>query len=133
MMGRLPLKLSMGAMFVALQIVAAGAALAHPTITASAVCVGGTAVINYTVGSFTGSDPSGQNTEVDVLVNGVVVASAPLVLPTLSFSGSTPAPAGTSAIVTALAVGTWGDGSPGGQSASVTVTIPTDCAVVSAL
>ena len=130
MMGRITSRFLMGVSAVGLQAVLAGAALAHsPTITASAVCSNGVATINYTVGSWTYTS-DGQNSRVDVQVNGIFIASGALVLPTLSFSGSVLAPTGTSATVSAVAVGNWGDGVAGGQSASTTVALPTDCSFI---
>lgn len=107
-----------------------GAAFAHaPSITGEAVCdESGALIINY----FSTSNRTtlrGSHPQIDILVNGTVVASGAYVVPVNAFSGSTPAPDGTSAILTAIAVGPWGDGSPGGQSASVTVVYPgEDCA-----
>ncbi len=66
------------------------------------------------------------NSQIDILANNVKVGQGAYVSPTFQFSGSTAAPPGTSAIVTALAVGNWGDGCAGGPSTSVTVTYPTE-------
>jgi hypothetical protein len=121
----------MGALAIALQIVTASAALAHSlTVTASAVCNGSTGVINYTATAWDTTSVFAQNSRIDILVNGVVVATGAFVLPTNSFSGSVLAPTGTSATVSAVAVNNWGDGYPGGQSASTTVALSTDCSQV---
>ena len=118
---------SIATMSVALQLLVAATALAHhPTITASSVCSNGVAVVNYTSAAWV-TDPAGENPRVDILFNNVVVGSGAYALPTNSFSGSAPAPAGSQVVVTALVVGTWGDGAAPGQSESVTVPIATDC------
>jgi hypothetical protein len=102
-----------------------GAAVAHgPVITGEAVCdESGALIINYFVTS-NRTSIAGSHPQVDVLVNGQVVGSGAFVAPENSFSGSTPAPDGTSATLTALTVGPWADGFPGGQSNSVTVVYP---------
>jgi hypothetical protein len=113
------------------QMVAAGVAHAHGlSISGSVVCVDGTPSINYTVSSFSPTLFDGENPQVDVFVNGVKVATGAFALPVNEFSGSVPAPAGDTAVLNAVAVGTWGDGAPGGQSAAetVTLTIPSECA-----
>lgn len=103
----------------------AGIASAHqPIITGEAVCAeDGSLVINYFVTS-NRSTLAGSHPSVDVQVNGTVVHTGAFVLPDNSFSGSTPAPVGTSATLTAITVGPWVDGTPGGQSSSVTVIYP---------
>jgi hypothetical protein len=114
---------------VAAQLLSAGTALAHhPEISAVAVCdANNNLVIEYTSTAWSSSNPLKRaNTQIDILVNNVKVGQGAYVDPTYSFSGSTAAPAGASASVTALAVGNWGDGFAGGQSTSVTVTYPTE-------
>lgn len=108
----------------------ASSALAHgPQVTAEAVCdETGTIIINYFVTSAR-SSINGSHPRIDVLFNGVKVGEGAFVLPSNSFSGSAAAPVGTSAIVTVVAVGDWVDGTPGGQSLSITVTYPTDACV----
>lgn len=104
----------------------------HPTVTASASCVNGAAVISYTSISW---DPSnlnndGINPEIDILFNGNKVdMGAYTVANNFQFSGQKPAPlAALTVDVQAIAVGTWGDGfGPGDVSGIVTVTIPTNC------
>jgi|SRR4051812_19609424 len=111
------------------QILAAGAAQAHGLlVSASSVCSNGGAAINYTATSFS-TLFDGTNPQVDIYVNGVKVASGAFVLPQNSFSGTVAAPAGTTAVVNAIAVGTWGDAIAGGQSAAETVSLalPADC------
>jgi hypothetical protein len=103
----------------------------HPTISATAVCgTDGSITINYESVSWSSSPLEGENPEIDILLNGNVVATGAYVYPGNSFSGSVPAPSGAGAgdtlSMTALAVGTWGDGDPGGQSDSIAVTIPTE-------
>jgi hypothetical protein len=110
------------------QLLAVGAASAHGlTIDATSVCSAGGAIINYTVTSSI-SSADGSHNNIVVAVNAVTIATGVFNVATgNTFSGSTPAPAGTTAIVSATAVGNWQDGSVGGQSASTTVTIATDC------
>lgn len=99
----------------------------HPTITAEAVCDSGNLVINYVSTSWlTTGAPGGGNSQIDILFNGVKVDQGAYTSPTYSFSGSAPAPAGTSASVTAQAVGSWDDGAGGGQAESITVTYPAE-------
>ena len=116
---------------VALQFFIAGTALAHhPEISAVAVCdENNELVIEYTSTAFTTADQSKRtNSQINILFNNVQVDQGAYASPAFSFSGSKDAPPGTSATVTALAVGDWGDGRAGGQSSSVTVTYPTeDC------
>lgn len=100
----------------------------HPTIQAEAVCdTGGNLVINYVSTSWqTTVSPGSGNPQIDILFNGVKVDQGAYTAPTYSFSGSKPAPSGTSATVTALAVGTWDNGTKSGQSQSITVTYPNE-------
>lgn len=111
------------------QVIAVGAANAHGLgITASAACTPeGDAVITYTVTS-TSTASEGSHNNIEVRVNNVVVATGVFEVATLNrFTGTTPAPSGATAAVSATAVGSWVDGATGGQTASVTVTIPQDC------
>lgn len=116
----------------AFQLVFSSAAWAHhPTITASVVCDStGNAVIQYTSTSWSLNPGEGENAQIDILFNGVKVASGAYVSPVYSFSGSAPAPAGSGpgdpVTVTAYAAVPWGNGHSGGQSESVVVTIPTE-------
>jgi hypothetical protein len=119
--------LAVGIGVVGLQLLFAGNALAHhPTITAEAVCTDGVPTINFTSTSWSANAGEGENPKVDILFNGVVVFSGAYVYPANSFSGSAAAPNGT-VVVEARVVGTWGNDFPGGQSASTSVTTPTDC------
>jgi hypothetical protein len=127
--------IAVGVGVVGLQLLSASSAFAYfVTVSANAVCTDGVPVINYSVGS-SSTYPGGTNTAVNVLFNGVVVDTQPFVLPTNSFSGSEPAPAGaTSVTVTAIGAGIWGDGFTGtGIPASTQVTIPTDCEQIAAI
>jgi len=107
----------------------------HPEITAEAWCdeETGEKFINYTSTSWrTNGEASGANSRIDILLNGVVVASGAYTDANgYSFSGTLPAPSnaqsGDSVVMMALAVDDWGSGYPGGQSESTTVTIPEDC------
>jgi hypothetical protein len=114
----------------AFQLMAAGTASAYFVgLTAAAECDTNTGAlsISYTATSW-GEHASASNPQIDILFNNVVVDSQPFVLPTNSFSGSKAAPAGAGGgsvvSVTAVAVGAWGDGFPGGQSSSVSVVLP---------
>jgi hypothetical protein len=117
---------------VALQFLVAGTASAHhPEISAVAVCDENNAlVIEYTATAWvplSGNITAKRtNPDIAILFNSIEVASGAFASPTFSFSGSEAAPAGTSAVVTARADGTWGSGVAGGQSSSVTVTYPTE-------
>lgn len=108
----------------------------HPTITAEVVCDAETGVmsINFTSTAWEGSgsdptnDPSRANPQIDIRLDGVTATSGAYVAPTYSFSGSLPIPAGKVAgdvvEVSALAVGTWGNGDTTHESTWVDVTIP---------
>jgi hypothetical protein len=116
---------------VAAQMLATGAAYAHGlTITASSACVpDGSAVINYTVTS-TSTAAEGSHNNIVVSLNGVVIGSGVFAVASgNSFTGSVDAPNSPSASVMATAVGPWVDGATGGQTASASVSIPTDCTV----
>jgi hypothetical protein len=120
-------RLACGLAVTALQFLIAGIASAHhPEISAVAVCDrNNDLVIEYTATAWTSPNATKRaNSQIDILVNNVKVAQGAFSSPDFQFSGSTDAPPGTSAIVTALAVAKWGDNYPGGQSTSVTVTYP---------
>jgi hypothetical protein len=106
---------------------AAEASAHHPTITAEATCVDGAATINYVSTSWSPNQFEGENPLIQILVNGVVADDGAYVFPGNSFSGTVPAPADDTAVVTAYAAANWGNGAAGGQSASTTVSIPEDC------
>jgi len=128
-----------GSLALILQLIFAQAALAHhPEITAETICdpLTGETVIAYTSTAFNGplaqEDPTIRaNPQIEIYVNGVLVQTSAYVAPDYSFSGFAPAPTdsepGDIVAVMALAVGEWGNGAAGGQSASTTVTIPEDC------
>jgi hypothetical protein len=121
---KLPLACVLAVLF---QVVAAPSAWAHhPILTASAVCQAGSPVINFTATSDSPLPLIGENADVDILFNGVVVANGAFVYPTNSFSGSAPAP-GEAVTVMLFIAGPWGDGAPAGESVSTVVTVPTDC------
>ncbi len=124
---RLSSPLLLAAMAVALQ----GVAFAHYPIVSSATpsCSNGTIgrqlhrITSWDVNGSNGSYPAnaGENGNVVVFFNGGPlpngVASGSFVDPVDSFSGQANAPLGvTSVHVSALAVGTWGDGTAGGQN-----------------
>jgi len=123
-----PGRLFGGLAAVAFQFLIVGTASAHyPVISAVAVCdENNDLVIEYTATAWPGTTAAKRtNPDIAILFNSVEVDSGAFSSPTFSFSGSADAPSGTSAVVTARADGTWGDGFPGGQSRSITVTYPT--------
>lgn len=100
----------------------------HLAIEADAVCTDGNLMIYYTVTSGSPLPGEGENAQVAVSINGFVVQTGAFVFASGNlFSGSAPAPAGDTAVVTATAIANWGDGAAGGQSDSVTIALPTDC------
>lgn len=122
-------RLASGLAAVALQFLMAGTAAAHhPEISAVAVCdQNSDLVIEYTATAWVSPNPTKRtNAQIDILVNNVKVDQGAFTSPNFQFSGSTAAPPGTSATVTALAVAKWGDNFAGGQSTSVTVTYPAE-------
>jgi len=130
MKGRSGLSFLTVALVIGFHLIFAGVAQAHHVVLdASAACSDiGLAVINYTVTSWSPNAGEGENTQIDVRINGFLVDSKPFVFATgNTFSGTALAPSGSSATVSALAVGVWGDNVAGGQSASKDVTLPTDC------
>ena len=136
--GRIGLKLLTAALVIGFQVFFAVAAQAHSlSISATARCGdNGSAVIDFTVVSWSSASPDGSHPKIDVSVNNLFIQSGVFsgqTIPPNTFSGTIPAPSGTSATVTATAVGNWDDGLGGGQSASVTIDIPQDCAPPSAL
>ena len=117
------------AMFACLLSLASVPALAHhPEIAAEALCdENGELILHYTATSWlTTGEPGSGNSRVVIGVNGVLVDEGAFAAPSYSFSGSIPAPDGTSAVVIAAAVADWDNGQAGGQSTSITVQYPTD-------
>ena len=84
-----------GALAVSFQGIVARTASAHTlTVTATASCVNGAAVISYTAISWNPGGTGGSNTEIDILFNGVKVDAQPFSLATTpadQFSGQMPA------------------------------------------
>ncbi len=107
----------------------ANSAFGHsPTIEASASCVEGVANIDYTSTSWSPDPGDGEHSNIVISFNGSAVGSGAYEFETgNTFDGSAPAPSGSSATVTATAVGPWGNGAVGGQSASTTVELPAEC------
>lgn len=123
-------------------LVSPSTAWAHdPKIVAEIVCdpATGAMTINYTATAWDGlgsdptNDPSRENSQIDIRLDGVVVASGAFAAPTYSFSGSVPVPAGKVAgdivEVSAIAVADWGNGTPGGLSNWFDVVVPEPCNV----
>ncbi len=116
---------------VALQLGFAGVALAHhPTIQGTAYCDYSdyNYYIDYTSTSWrTDGGPGSGNTRIDILVNDVFQESGAYTAANgYSFSGTLPATAGTSVVLTAYAADPWDNGYPAGQSSSVTVVVQED-------
>jgi len=98
------------------------------TVTASASCVNGASVISFTATSWNPGGIGGSNSEIDILFDGVKVFSGAFTPASGQFSGQLPAPSATNVVtVEGVAVGTWDDNFPNGQTSSVDVTIPSDC------
>jgi hypothetical protein len=119
-----------------LQLFFAQTALAtNPEITAEVICdpLTGETVISYTSTAYTNAsfETDRANPQVEIYVDGVLVQTGAYVATDYSFSGYAPAPQdwlpGDTVTVMALAVGTWGNGKAGGQSASTTVTLTEEC------
>ena len=108
-------------------LVAATTAQAHwPTIKAGIVCdvETGALTVNYTSTAWPGegsdptNDPSRANPQINITLDGAFVTSGAYTAPTYSFSGSfvlTGKSAGDVIEIAAVAVGTWGNGEPGGN------------------
>ena len=119
-----------GVLALLLQLFLAGSAWAHhPLVTATASCAqNGSPVIQYTATSW---QFGSGHPQIQIQFNSVSVSTGAFTAANnYSFTGTLPAPAGAQVTVTALALGTWDSGVAGGQSASVVVTIPTNCAAV---
>jgi hypothetical protein len=106
-------------------------AFAHGlSITAEGNCDAGTASISFTVTSFSPLPLLGENPDIGVYLNNVLSFHGAFVAATgNTFSGSLPAPAGSTVAVGARALAPWADGTAPGQEAAVLVTVPTDCVV----
>lgn len=137
-----------GVALLVFQLASVQKAFAHyPIITATIACSNGAPVISYTVTSWDQGSTlggivypphDGDNPQVNVLFNGVTVATGqflPGTTPPDQFTGTALAPQGTSTVnVEAVSVGTWGDGTPGGQDSvyyvntPLVLTVPTNCA-----
>ena len=119
-----------GALTLSVQLLMSGVASAHGlSIVAEGNCDAGAPSISFTVTArSTGFD--GVHSNVGVYFNNVLVYTGAFVQATgNTFSGSLPAPAGTSVAVGARAIGPWADGADGGQEAAVLVTVPSECLV----
>src|SRR3954470_3452729 len=103
-----------------------GAQAHWPTIGANIVCdlSTGELIVNYTstawpgTGSDPTNDPSRANPKINITLDGSVAASGAYTAPNYSFSGSVALSgksAGAVVEVGAVAVGTWGNGEPGGN------------------
>ena len=112
---------------VAIAISLATASAASAGITASAVCDAntGTFVISYEART---NRLGVAHSNVQILFNDVLVAVGEFTATDNDFSGSAPAPAasgpGDAVVVGWHAVGDWADGSPGGDSAAITINLP---------
>jgi hypothetical protein len=118
-------------------VLALGAGVAqahHPNIEAQAVCDTSTNTVKISYDSFSWSTngAEGENSQIDVYLDGTLVDSGAYVDPDYQFSGLIPKPltaeVGDTVVVSVVAVADWGNGSAGGQSASTSVEIPDlDC------
>ncbi len=106
----------------------------HPNIEAVAVCdtSTNTAAISYDSFSWSTDGVEGENSQIDIYVDGTLVDTGAYVAPDYQFSGLIPQPSlvqvGDILVVFAVAVAPWGNGNAGGQTASTTVEIPDlDC------
>jgi hypothetical protein len=121
----------LGALTLTVQLLMSGVAFAHGlTIVAEGRCEAGAPVISFTVTAFsTGFD--GVHPNIGVFFNNTLVFTGAFVQATgNTFSGSAPAPAGTTFAVGARAIGPWADGNPGGQEVALQATAPDDCTVL---
>ncbi len=105
----------------------------HPEISGVAVCdeVSGNYRIDWESyawqgwGSDPANDPSRANPSIDIRMNGELIANGAFVAPDYAFSGMADAPDNATSVgLSALAIGSWGNGVNGGQSTSITVPIP---------
>jgi hypothetical protein len=120
----------------ALLVVATTAQAHWPTIKANIVCdlETGALTVNYTSTAWPGegpdptNDPSRANPQINITLDGTVVQSGAYTAPAYSFSGSFPVTgksAGDVIEIAAVAVGTWGNGEPGGNVLNwVDLTVP---------
>ena len=120
----------------ALLVVATTAQAHWPTIKADIVCDvdTGALTVNYTSTAWPGvgpdptNDPSRANPHINITLDGTVVTSGAYTAPTYSFSGSLPVTGkspGDVIEIAAVAVGTWGNGEPGGNVLNwVDLTVP---------
>jgi hypothetical protein len=123
-------------------VVGPTAAQAHwPTLTANIVCdvATGDVMVNYTSTAWPGegsdptNDPSRENPQIDIKLDGALVTSGAYTAPNYSFSGSfgvTGKAAGDVIEVAAVAVGTWGNGEPGGNVLSWVDLIVPECGTI---
>lgn len=104
----------------------------HPEIAAEVVCATGQSApsIQYTATAWLAADePSRTNPDIRISFDGVQVGAGAFTAANgFSFTGSAPIPAGKAVgdvvVVTATAVGDWGNGAAGGSSSSVEVVVP---------
>jgi hypothetical protein len=131
MFKRTALLFLMGALAIGFQGIMAKTASAHSlTLTLTPACASGAPVIDYTVTSYDLVDPSGENPDIGIFLNGSGTATASgafslSTTPPNAFSGVLTEPNGT--VVTATAVALWDDSVAAGQSRSATVTNLTTC------
>jgi hypothetical protein len=142
MQKRLVRLLVIAAAAAAVFVVGPTAAQAHwPTLTANIVCdvATGDLVVNYTstawpgAGSDPTNDPSRENPQIDITLDGALVTSGAYTAPNYSFSGSfvvTGKAAGDVIEVAAVAVGTWGNGEPGGNVLNWVDLIVPECGTI---
>jgi len=92
----------------------------HPNIEAVAVCdtSTNTAAISYDSFSWSTDGVEGENSQIDIYVDGTLVDTDAYVAPDYQFSGLIPQPSlvqvGDILVVFAVAVAPWGNGNAGG-------------------
>ena len=107
----------------------------QPILMAEVICDPDTGlyVVSYTATAWdgiSGVPESRENSQIDIMVDKVVVESGAFSDPDYSFSGTLPLPLnlvpGDSFGVGARAIADWGDGTKGGQTTIILLTVPAD-------
>ncbi len=131
--------LKIGAMFIVSQFflisnLQAGN-ICQPIMTAEVVCDSDTGlyVVSYTATSWNGIagvPESRENSQIDIMINKVLVESGAFTAPDYALSNNLPIPIdvgpGESFAIGARAIADWGDGNSGGQTTIISLTVPTD-------
>lgn len=128
-----------GAMFIVSQLFLIGnlqaGTVCQPILTAEVVCDENTGlfVVSYVATSWDGLPgvpESRENSQVDIMIDKVIVESGAFTAPDYEFSNSLPIPInvgpGESFAIGARAIADWGDGTSGGQTTIISLTVPDD-------